>query len=607
MRFRGSDDEAYFEAPGVGFAFRRLSIIDVEGGRQPMSDAAGSVQVMLNGEIYGFAALRQDLERRGCCFATRSDTETIVHGYKEWGDAVFGRLDGMFAIAIWDAASRRLVLARDRLGKKPLYWAVRGGTVWFGSEPKALLAAGAVERDIDPVGLAAYFRNDAVPTPRSIFTDVQKLEPGSAMSWRADRVERSWRFWGPEDIGPAPEPLDPRAAVVGLRERLDRAVRERLVSDVPLGIFLSGGLDSAAVAESASRQSGARLQAFTVGFDDHTHDEAGAAAQVAAALGLDHHVERLASGAVLEMLETAVETLDEPLADPAVLPQLLLSRFAGRHVTVALTGDGGDELLLGYQHVPAHRWVERFGAVPPRIRSAFGGVLRRASVSEGYFSLGFKLSRFGRGLGIGPRMARDLAWRGAFDVPGLSALLLPEVLARADADWAERKLLEDAASVPGDPDGWRGWSWAYLRSYLLDVVLVKVDRATMRFSVEARSPLLDREVVRYLLSLPTAYKAGPWGGKRLLKELVAGRVPAAVLERPKHGFGVPTAAWLRGPLRERLRVCTEPSYLRAQGLFEPGAVARLVDGHLSGTADARKELWALLMFQLWHGRYARGS
>lgn len=603
IRRRGPDDEGYYEAPGVGFAFRRLSIIDVEGGHQPLSNEDGSVWAMLNGEIYGFAALRDGLRGLGHRFATRSDAEVAVHAYEEWGDDCFRHLNGMFAIAVWDVRAGRLILARDRLGKKPLYWTARNGTLWFASELKALIAAGVVDREIDPVSLGQYFRTDAAPTPRTIFQNVSKLEPASALEWLGGNVERMRSFWQcPPDGAPISSPTE---AVAGLRERVDAAVKERLVADVPLGLFLSGGLDSAVVAESASRQSSSPLKAFTIGFEDATHNETPAARAVANALGLDHHVETLAVKDALDMLDEAVDLLDEPLADASILPQLLLSRFTRKHVTVALSGDGGDELLLGYQHVPAHVWMRRLSWLPQSVRRAASSLLQAVPAGGGYFSFGFKAQRLGRGIAIEDPWARDTAWRGAFTADGLRSLLLPDIASEADVSSADVSFRSRADEVPSNPsngsnDFWKRWTWAYLRTFLMDDVMVKVDRATMWFALEARAPLLDRRVAEYLLRTSASLKLGRWSGKRLFKELLRGKIPDSVLDRPKHGFAVPVADWLRGPLAHRLADLASTSLLRDQGLFDPNAVARLIAEHASKRVDRRKELWALLMFQLWY-------
>ncbi len=591
IRRRGPDDEGFYEAQGVGFAFRRLSIIDVAGGHQPLSNEDGNVWVMLNGEIYGFAALREELEKAGHNFATKSDTEIIAHGYEEWGDSVFEKLNGMFAIAIWDVKRSRLVVARDRLGKKPLYWTLKNGTLWFASELKALLESGAVTKELDLISMGAYFRSDAVPTPRTIFQNVQKLEPASAMSWE-NGVSKTWSFWKPEVIA---VPTEPAEIVAGLRERLDLAVKERLVSDVPLGIFLSGGIDSSVIAESAARQSSSKLKAFTIGFDDASHDERPAAREVAKALNIELHEETLTPGAAFGMLEEAVALLDEPLADPAILPQLLLARFTRKQVTVALTGDGGDELLLGYQHIPAHMWMNRL----PRLPGFVASLLEMIPSGTGYFSFGFKAQRLARGLREANPWSRDLAWRGSWMRSDLSSLLLPKIREQVQVKFADKQFAERADEV-GDVSFWKKWSWGYLRTYLMDDVLVKVDRATMWFSLEARSPLLDPRVVSYLWSVPDQFKTGAWKKKRLLKELVRGRIPDEILDRPKHGFAVPIAEWLRGPLATKLAEVADSAYLSKQGLFEPSFIQKVIEEHRSGRKDRRKELWAFLMFQLWY-------
>ncbi len=429
------------------------------------------------------------------------------------------------------------------------------------------------------------------------------------MAWSEGKIEKTWSFWKPEAIEIS---SDPTRIVSGLRDRLDTAVRERLVSDVPLGLFLSGGIDSAAIAESAARQSASRLDAFTIGFDDPSHDERPAARVVASALGIELHEETLTSDAALAALDDAVELLDEPLADPAILPQLLLAKFTRRQVTVALTGDGGDELLLGYQHVRAHQLLNRMETdTTPNPSSQRRGVRRmtdgvvgsvarvldRVPAGSGYFSFGFKAQRLARGLSEIDPWARDLDWRGSWTKSDLKSLPLPDVA----VDFADKQLAERA----GEMDGpfWKQWSWGYLRTYLMDDVLVKVDRATMWHSLEARSPILDASVVSYLLSVPEAYKLGAWKNKRLLKELLRGRIPQEILNRPKHGFAIPTAAWLRGPLLNRLRSVSEPEFLKKQGLFDHATIERITNEHLAGKKDRRKELWAYLMFQLWWGRW----
>lgn len=606
LKRRGPDDEGFYEAPGVGFSFRRLSIIDVEGGHQPLSNEDGTVWVMLNGEIYGYGALRDDLMSRGHRFATRSDTEVIAHAYEEWGDICFEKLNGMFAIAVWDVKQSRLLLARDRMGKKPLYWTEQQGALWFGSELKALLAAGAVSKELDLVSMGMYFRTDYIPTPRSIFSNVYKIEPATVRSWTVEQgsakvsFEKEWTFWKPalQDMPGIGE----RDAIEGLRMRLDTAVKERLVSDVPLGLFLSGGLDSAVVAESAARQSTQTLNAFTIGFEDRSHDEREPAKQMAKALGLEYHEQVLREDDALALLDDAVALLDEPLADAAILPQLALAKFTRSELTVALSGDGGDELLLGYQHIPAHQWMQKTQWIPNDAKRAFGSILRSVPAGSGYFSAGFKLQRTARGLAEPNPWSRDLAWRGSWMPSDLRSLLVPEIQSKVDVMAADATMSQRAGERGTDPF-WTQWTWMYLRTFLMDDVLVKVDRATMWHSLESRAPILDPRVVEYVMSLPESFKLGAWKGKRLFQEVLRGKVPDELLHRPKHGFGVPTASWLKGALAGQLKEYAHPDFLRTQGLFNGETINRFIREHQEGKVDRRKELWAYLMFQRWYATW----
>lgn len=598
---RGPDDEGFYEGSGVGFGFRRLSIIDVVGGRQPLSNEDGTVWVMLNGEIYNHIELREELLSLGHRFATRSDTEVIAHGYESWGSGVFSRIEGMFAIAIWDTQKQRAFLARDRMGKKPLYLARHGSSYWFASELKALIAAQVVDREIDMEALVGFFRTDAIATPKSIWKRVSKVPPASFVCITEGEVSSPTLYWQPSMR--AQTFSSSFELVSALGEGIDRAVRDRLQADVPVGLFLSGGLDSAVVAASAVRQAQRPLQAFTVGFQDVTHDETASARTVATALGLDHHVEYLSESQALLMVQEAAECLDEPLADPAILPQLFLSRFAKGFVTVALAGDGGDELLYGYQHVPLHAWA--FGH--PKLwkySGPFAPLIRAFPARDGYFSFGFKAQRLARGLGESRWWYRDLAWRGGCQAGDALDLLKPGAREAIDVYAPERDLEHVAKSVEG-LSVWQQWSWGYLRRFLMDQVMVKVDRATMWNGIEARSPLLDHRVVELAFSFPDAYKLGSWGHKRLFRELLNDMLPHKLLMRPKHGFGVPVAAWLRGPLAQTVAAFADRGFLTRQGLFEPTTIQRWIEEHRRGLPDRRKELWAFFMFQLWYARWMK--
>jgi asparagine synthase (glutamine-hydrolysing) len=363
------------------------------------------------------------------------------------------------------------------------------------------------------------------------------------------------------------------------------------------------------------------MKAFTIGFDDKSHDESDAAKQVAQAFGLEHYVDVLKPDEAMGMIDEAAQLLDEPLADASILPQLLLSKFTRQQVTVALSGDGGDELLLGYQHIPAHRLFNKLRITNYELRP-LKRLLNLMPAGSEYFSLGFKTQRLARGLDAPDAWARDVRWRGAMERPTLKSLLLPEVAQAADVDFAERQLAQRANELDSplhppltkgeartqvrerESEFWRQWSWAYLRTFLMDEVLVKVDRATMWYALEARAPLLDTRVVEYLLNVPSRYKLGAWKGKRIFKELLKGKVPESILNKPKHGFAVPVGEWLNGPLAERFKVLTAQDRLKDQGLFDPQAVQRLADEHRAGRIDRRKEMWAMFMFQLWYDRWS---
>ena len=595
---RGPDDEGFFTTRNVGFAFRRLSVIDLETGHQPVANEDGTIHAMLNGEIYNFKELRSELQVGGHRFKTGSDSEVIVHAYEHWGDECFSKFDGMFAIALWDQKRDRLILGRDRFGKKPLYWTVYRGTLWFASELKALLAAGVIDRRIDPQSLRIFFRSDFVPTPRTIFRGVNKLRPASALAWSGSSIEKQWAYWSiPNFVHPEMSFED---ALQGLRTRIDAAVLKRLVSDVPLGLFLSGGLDSSLIAESASRQAQKKLSAFSIGFDDATYDERESARAVAEACGLDLHEHLFTQQEAEELLQEAVQVFDEPLADPATLPQLALARFARQSVTVALSGDGGDELLLGYSHVPVHEHLIRY-SYPTSLRRIAARILRGIPATHGYFSPGFKAQRLARGIAANDLLERDLAWRGAFTKEGCEELLLPGFAGDAAVD--SGSLFDTAGLNIADPEMlWHEWVRYYLRSYLMDDVLVKVDRSTMRYGLEARAPLLDAEVVSWLMQVPSKWKLGPYGGKAMFRALLKGPIPEKVLRRPKHGFGVPVARWLNGWLAPLLDEFSEDAFLRNQAIFSLEAVRRLRKEHARGI-DRRKELWSFLTFQLWFQKW----
>lgn len=600
IRRRGPDDEGFFVADGVGLGVRRLSIIDVAGGHQPIATEDGQVHVVFNGEIYNFQEFRRKLEARGHRFATRSDTEVIAHGYEEWGTDCFARLNGMFGLAIWDGREQKLILARDRMGKKPLYWTRQASTLIFGSEIKALLQHPASVRELDPETLSQYLTFEYVATPKSIFKGIFKLEPASFLTWdgRDAVVKPYWQIaFDRERVGSEHENVE------RLGELLKQAVERRLISDVPLGIFLSGGIDSSTVAYFA-QHSGQRQKTFSIGFGDQSFDESSEARRVAKALGTEHYEKQFGVRELLDTLPQVAELLDEPFADPSILPTYLLSKFARERVTVALGGDGGDELFLGYPTFQAHKlaaWYLRLPAVVRRF--LIEPLIAALPVSDRNISFDFKLKRFIRGVHQGFAQ-RDSLWLGAFSDSEKRALLTPEfrAAARPDITYEQtRQYLDDVR----DRAPLEQLAYVYLCTYLMDDILVKVDRASMFASLEVRAPLLDYTVVDFVLSLPLEQKLKGFRTKHLLKALMRDKLPAGITDRAKKGFGIPVAQWLRYELKPFVRELLSPAAITQQGIFEPAAVSRLIAEHDQRRHDHRKTLWTLLMFQLWWRQWMR--
>ena len=596
LSHRGPDDEGFFvgehtNGVAIGLGFRRLSIIDPATGNQPLANEDGSVQLILNGEIYNYRELRDELVRSGHTFRTRSDAEVFVHLYEQRGADALSALEGMFALALWDAHEQTLLLARDRFGKKPLYYAQVGDELIFGSEPKSLLAHPRCPRALDQSSLSAYLAFEYVPTPRSIFANVNKLPAGSFLRWRDGRVgiERWWDL--PSDDKPHSRSTEQNAST--LREHLRVAVRRRLVSDVPIGAFLSGGIDSSSVVAMMVDELGAdAVKTFSIGFDEPSFDESGHARRVASHLGTEHHEEVFTAHQLLDLLPTVTAFMDEPFGDASILPTYALSRFARETVTVALGGDGGDELLAGYPTFAADR-VARFLPFPRAFtNSLLAPLANRLPVSTDNFSLDFKIKRFLRGAGL-PPAARHEAWLGSFTKSEQTALL-SEPVGHPSTDYAH--IYESAPSQ----NPVNRLIHLYATTYLQDDILVKVDRASMACSLEVRAPFLDSDLASFLATVPPSQKLHRLTTKHLLKQAMRKRLPAGIVERPKKGFGVPVAAWLKGDLRELLTDELSADRLRRQGIFQPAEVERLTTEHLDGRRDHRKQLWTLLMFQLWH-------
>ena len=593
---RGPDGDGVYVAGPVALGHRRLAIIDPVGGAQPLANEDGSVWITYNGELYDELPLREELIRRGHLYATTTDTESLVHLYEERGTAFVDDLNGMFALALWDAPRRRLVLARDRMGQKPLFYAeTPGGGLVFGSEPKALLPHPDVPRRLDPDGLARYLFYEYVPAPHSIWMGIKKLPPAHVLVWEDGRIVSVERFWTPVWTPSAP-PLPFEEAAARFWGDFRAAVGRHRRSDVPLGVFLSGGLDSSSVAAAVcALEPASGVKTFSIGFEDPSFDESAHARAVAAFLGTEHHERTFSADTVLELLPEVAGWLDEPFGDASVLPTHLLSRFARQSVKVVLGGDGADELLAGYPTFAAQRAARLFRRLPRSAQAIASAAVGRLPVDHRNLSVDFKLKQFLRGADCPWPLAHQ-RWLGSYSGPEIAALLE----GGTPGFDVETEHLRRAEELARGMDPLTRALALYQDTYLPDDILAKVDRASMACGLEVRAPFLDATLVETMEGLPSTYKYGAGRAKRLLKRAASGSLPSAILGRPKKGFGIPVARWLRGPLAPLLDRLLDPARLQRQGLFRPEEVARRIHEHRAGTRDHRKPLWTLLMFQLWH-------
>jgi asparagine synthase (glutamine-hydrolysing) len=601
---RGPNSQGVFLEDGVGLGIRRLAVIDVDTGDQPIYNEDESVVVVLNGEIYNFVELRSELEQRGHTFRTGTDTEVIVHLYEELGDACVERLRGMFAFALWDRTERRLLLARDRLGKKPLFYAISGDKLWFGSEPRAILRDAEVSRDVDYRAIDSYLQLGYVPHPQSAFASLRKLPPAHTLSWdgRSASLHRYWKLSYRTDGGPK-DKRDMRAV---LRDQLLEATRIRLRSDVPLGAFLSGGVDSTAVVAAMAQESSGTVKTFSIGFDVESFDETPYAAEVAELFGTEHEQFTVEPDA-MEVLPKLVWHYGEPFADASAIPTYYLSEMTRRHVTVALTGDGGDESFAGYSRYLFHDVVRRFEWLPPRAAALAARALGR-TVSERSPVRPARQARWLAEALSAPLPQRYLGTMAQIDAAEARRLYTPALRERlGDVNGSSPATMiadliagSDGETVPEqlmDVD---------VQSYLAGDLLVKVDIASMANSLEVRSPLLDHVLMETVAGMPSQLKLSGTTGKRLLKEVVSEWVPERILDRKKRGFSVPLAEWLRHDLRALPEdVLLDPVTVE-RDLFETSRVRELIREHQDGVADHSPKLWTLLQLELWMRTYVDG-
>lgn len=594
QQHRGPDGEGFHVAPGVGFGHRRLSIIDLEGGRQPIYNEDRSVVLTFNGEIFNFQALRDELIGHGHHFITQSDAEVIVHAWEQWGADCLQRFNGMFAFALWDERRATLFMARDRLGLKPLFHAEVDGQLVFASELKALLRHPGIDRQIDPQAVEEYFGFGYVPDPKTIYRGVRKLPPGCCIEVRRGGRVQPRQYWDVPLMGERMPAVEAARYGEALREQLREAVRLRLVSDVPLGAFLSGGIDSSAVVAMMREIGAGHILTCSIGFDEPRFDETRYARMVAEAKGTDHKAE-MVQATDYSLLERLVDIYDEPYADSSAIPTYRVCELARRHVTVALSGDGGDEAFIGYRRHRLFAMEEGFRArLPLGLRKAVFGPLGRfypkldwaPRVVRGKTTFQAlardSVAAYFHGISICPDEMRRQLFSGDFhrELGGYQAV---EVF----RDHVHGKRFSDALAMVQYLD---------YKTYLPGDVLTKVDRASMAHGLEVRAPFLDYRFVEWTAQLPSSAKLQGGEGKRVLKRALEPLLPHEVLYRPKMGFAVPLGMWFRGSLKEHIAEVVRGERLANCGLFEPAALRRLVAEHQSGRRDHSAPLWALLMF-----------
>jgi len=595
MLHRGPDSEGYLLDDGIALGMRRLAIIDLLTGEQPTFNEDHSVAVILNGEIYNYRELRADLETRGHTFRSASDTEILPHLYEEYGPDMVQHLNGMFAFALWDDKRRRLFIARDRFGEKPLYWGVFNRTLLFASEPKVLLAHPAVRPNLNLNALRQYLSFDYVPAPLSIYEGISKLPAAHTLTLENGgiKVERYWRL-SYKTREPVPSVKE---AAEELRQLLADSVRMRLVSDVPLGILLSGGIDSSLVAALAVQAASETVKTFSISFAESSFDESPYARAVAKFLGTDHHEERFSASLAANLVGDIGAWMDEPISDPSLVPTYLLSRFTRKHVTVALGGDGGDEIFAGYPMYFGHRMARAFLRVPRVMRrSLIEPIVNLLPVKTKNLSFDYRAKRFITASHY-DQVARHHVWFGSFTPDDQDVLLSDEVKRASDGD-----IYGDARGIFAECDSndlTECMQSLDTQLYLAEDILTKVDRASMAVSLEVRAPYLDPRVAEFAASLPSRYKLHGYTSKYILKRAAKGLVPPFVWRRGKKGFGVPFAQWLKAELRPMARDLLSAERLRRGGLFNPEYVTQLQDEHERGVANHRKLLWTLLSFELW--------
>lgn len=601
MVHRGPDGRGIFVSSGVGLGHRRLSIIDLESGKQPMGNEEGSIQVVFNGEIYNFGELRKSLKDKGHRFRTRSDTESIIHGYEEWGERFVERLRGMFAIALWDSREQKLMLIRDRLGKKPLYYSLAKNRLLFASELKAFLADSSIPREIDPAAVDAYMSFGYVPSPLSIFKSIRKLPPAhyAVCTRKGFAVREYWRLAmnGEAPLHKEEDLLDQLSSI------FHEAVKIRMISDVPLGAFLSGGIDSSlVVAAMSDLQDPQPVKTTSIGFADGRFNELEFARVMATHCKTDH-TEFVVDPNAVSVLEDIVWHLDEPFADSSAIPTYYVSKMARQKVTVALSGDGGDEVFAGYvKRYSMNRVEDRIRKILPRQLRSCAAFASRMYPQSNRLPRPLRLKFFLRNIShtLEEAYFRDMSF---YFTPEMKHRLYRPEYAAETGDPAPFSFLQTHFDTNRNPDVTTRVQYVDIKTYLPEDILVKVDRMSMAHSLEVRSPLLDHKLIEFAGTLSSSLKLRGGDSKYILKKSMAHRLPQKILSRGKQGFSVPLAGWLRGELREFAEQTLFSSRRISREYFSNVCIEKIWNSHLSGAQDNASQLWALVMLELWHRKF----
>lgn len=595
LHHRGPDEEGSVTLPGVGLGMRRLAIVDLKGGQQPIVNETGDIKIVANGEIYNFAELRDQLEGLGHSFRSRnSDIEVMVHAYEQWGEDFLPRLRGMFAIAIWDGRTRTLIAARDRAGEKPLYWTQTDRGLLLASEVKALLVRSDVSRELDPIALDQFLTYEYVLAPRTMIKGVHKVPPAHFLRYRGGQATVH-RYWDAADVALKDWKDDEAAAA--LKNALQVAVKRQLMAEVPLGAFLSGGIDSSSIVALMSEASSQPVNSFSIGFSDGTYNELPYAREVAALFKTNHR-ERTASPDLGDMFERLIVHLDEPFADVSLFPTFSVSELAREHVTVVLSGDGGDELFGGYDAYQAQALAAKLGWMGDALMPALAGVASALPPTEKKKGLVNKVKRFSAGASTAPSDLGHYRWMvylSAREKARLYNANLRDALVQNDVYAPVREALGRFSQ----DDLLNRQLYADLSLYLADDILVKVDRMSMATSLETRAPFLDGDLMELAFSMPGHLKIRNGERKWILKQAMKGVLPDSILNRKKEGFSIPMKNWLRRELQPLMRELLSPDRVARRGLFDPAVVTKLVDDHVHGRENHAHTLFPLMVFERW--------